>query len=63
MGKKERAGFDRAASKLPVLDPKEIYGIMPDSAVKPYDMHEIIKRIVDDSEFTPYKDDYGKTII
>ena len=36
---------------------------MPDSAVKPYDMHEIIKRIVDDSEFTPYKDDYGKTII
>jgi 3-methylcrotonyl-CoA carboxylase beta subunit len=43
--------------------PKEIYGILPEDPLKPYDMYEIIARIVDDSEIDEYKAGYGKTII
>ncbi len=59
----ERAGFDRTAPKLPKEDPKELYGLMPVERVKPYDMLEIIKRLVDDSAFDEYKALYGKTLL
>ena len=36
---------------------------LPDNREKPYDMHEIIERIVDNSEFEEYKEEYGQTII
>jgi acetyl-CoA carboxylase carboxyltransferase component len=58
-----KAGFDRSKSTPPALDPKELYGIMPVERVKPYDMLEIIKRIVDNSEFDEYKALYGKSIV
>jgi 3-methylcrotonyl-CoA carboxylase beta subunit len=63
VGSPERAGFDRIKSQPPGKNPEEIYGIMPADRVKPYDMMEIIKRIVDDSEFDEYKALYGKTLI
>ena len=40
-----------------------MYGILPQSRADQYDMYEVIKRLVDDSEFEEYKADYGKTII
>jgi acetyl-CoA carboxylase carboxyltransferase component len=43
------------------LNEKEIYGIF--STNKPYDVKEVIKRLVDNSEFTEYKEDYGQTIV
>jgi 3-methylcrotonyl-CoA carboxylase beta subunit len=63
MGDGNKAGFNRIESKKPKLDPKEIYSIIPADRVKPYDMLEIIKRIVDDSEFDQYKELYGQSII
>jgi len=63
MGKKKTAGFDRIASKPPAKDPQELYGILPSDATRPYDMLDIISRIVDDSVFDEFKKDYGKTIL
>ncbi|MCC6515388.1 MAG: acyl-CoA carboxylase subunit beta [Chitinophagales bacterium] len=60
-GKFELAGFDRIKSKKPKAAEKDIYGIF--STTKPYDVREIIKRLVDDSEFVEYKEDYGQTIV
>ncbi len=60
-GKFENAGFDRIKSKKPKANEKEIYGIF--STTKPYNVKEVIKRIVDDSDFTEYKEDYGQTIV
>lgn len=57
------AGFDRIEPKLPRKDPREIYGLLPESREKPYDMLEIIYRLVDDSEFDEYKALYGQTLI
>lgn len=63
IGKKADAGFDRKTSVQPKLDPKEIYGILPADRAKPYDTKEIILRLVDNSEFDEYKEEYGKSIV
>ncbi|WEK33790.1 MAG: acyl-CoA carboxylase subunit beta [Candidatus Pseudobacter hemicellulosilyticus] len=63
LGHNPRAGFDRIAPAPPKKDPKDIYGIMPADLTRPYDMVDIIERMVDNSEFDQYKEDYGKTII
>ncbi len=63
LGKPEQAGFDRITPSPPKKDPKEIYGIMPEGNLKPYDMLEIIERIVDNSAFDQFKQDYGKSIL
>ncbi|GAB4298074.1 MAG: carboxyl transferase domain-containing protein [Ignavibacteriaceae bacterium] len=62
-GEKPKAGFNRTESKPPLYNPDEIYGLLPEDTIKPYDMYEIIARIVDDSEIDEYKAGYGKTII
>ncbi len=63
IGAAENAGFNRVKSEKPKEDPQDIYGILPKSRSDQYDMKEIIKRLVDGSEFEEYKADYGKTII
>jgi len=63
IGDFDKAGYSKVAAKKPISDPKELYGILPKSRADQYDMFEIIKRLVDDSEFEEYKADYGKTII
>ena len=63
IGDFEKAGFNREKPEKPALDEKEIYGILPKARNEQYDMYEIIKRIVDKSEFDEYKGDYGKTLI
>ncbi len=62
LGEKPKAGFDRTEPKPPIKNPEELYGIFPMDG-KPYDVLEIIERIVDDSEFEQFKEDYGKTIV
>ncbi len=63
IGDFDKAGYNRAESHKPALDEKEIYGILPKSRAEQYDMYEIIKRLVDNSEFDEYKPGYGQTII
>ena len=63
IGDFDKAGFNREKSKKPAFDEKEIYGILPKARNEQYDMNEIIKRLVDNSEFDTYKDGYGQTII
>ncbi len=63
LGAKEKAGFDRIAAEPPKKNPSEIYGIVSVDNSKPYDVVEVIERIVDNSEFDQFKQDYGKTIV
>lgn len=63
IGSFEKAGFNREKPAAPAKDEKEIYGILPNDRVKPYDTKDIIDRLVDNSEFDEYKALYGKSII
>jgi len=63
IGTSEKAGFNRIEPKEPNEKPEEIYGILPADRVKPYDTLDVIKRLVDDSDFDEYKSLYGKTIL
>lgn len=62
-GSTEKAGFDRIESAPPKEKPENIFGIMPVSRAEQYDTYEIIKCLVDNSEYDEYKADYGKSII
>src|SRR5208337_3190583 len=56
----------RIALRKPVpprYDPQELYGVVPASLRKPYDVHEVIARLVDDSEFDEFKRLYGPTVV
>jgi acetyl-CoA carboxylase carboxyltransferase component len=63
MGAAEKAGFNRTKAVKPKENPEDIFGILPYSRAEQYDTYEIIKRLVDNSEFEEYKAGYGKTII
>ncbi|MXN89781.1 acyl-CoA carboxylase subunit beta [Flavobacterium sp. Sd200] len=63
IGDYTKAGFSRVAAHKPELAQEEIYGILPNLRNEQYDMMEIIKRLVDSSEFEEYKAGYGQTII
>lgn len=63
MGEQPRAGFDRATPAAPKKDEKEIYGLVSVENTKAYDVVEVIERLVDNSEFDQFKQDYGKTIV
>jgi acetyl-CoA carboxylase carboxyltransferase component len=62
-GENQKTGFDRIKSKPPKHKPEEVYLILPEDTLKPYDMYEVIARIVDDSTIDEYKAGFGKTII
>lgn len=62
-GHNEKAGFDRVESVKPLENEEDIYGIIPEDPAKQYDMLEVIKRLVDNSEIEQYKEEYGKSII
>ena len=63
IGDFDKAGFNRIKTQKPALKEEDIYGIIPKSRSDQYDMLEIIKRLVDNSEMDMYKPDYGKSII
>ncbi|MGD9834313.1 MAG: carboxyl transferase domain-containing protein [Piscinibacter sp.] len=52
-----------APPRPPLFDPSELHGIIPADPRKPYDVHEIIARIVDGSEFDEFKARYGTTLV
>lgn len=63
LGTPVKAGFNRIAPAPPKKEIDGIYSIMPEGNLKPYDMLEIIERIVDDSILEQFKADYGKSIL
>lgn len=63
LGSADKAGFDRVESAPPKENPANIFGIMPASRTEQYDTYDIIKCLVDNSEYEEYKPDYGKSII
>lgn len=63
IGDYEKAGFSRETPAPPKKDEKEILGIMPETRDKQYDVHEILERLLDNSEFEEYKEKFGQTII
>jgi acetyl-CoA carboxylase carboxyltransferase component len=63
LGDFEKAGFNRIKSSEPKLKPEEIFGIISSDNSKQYDMHEVILRLLDNSEFDEYKESYGQSIV
>ncbi|MNK43062.1 putative propionyl-CoA carboxylase beta chain 5 [compost metagenome] len=63
LGAPENAGFDRIAPVKPKEKEEELYGILPENRDKPYEIMDIINRLVDGSEFEEYKKGYGQSIV
>ena len=63
IGDYDKAGFNREKPQKPALTEEDIFGLLPKSRADQYDMIEIVKRLVDNSEVDMYKEDYGKSII
>jgi 3-methylcrotonyl-CoA carboxylase beta subunit len=59
----KQVSLDVRDVKQPLYDASEIYGIIPSDARKPYDVREVIARIVDGSEFDEFKELYGTTLV
>jgi 3-methylcrotonyl-CoA carboxylase beta subunit len=62
-GYRRQSPWDRKKPEDPALAAEEIYGIYDSSPGRPYDMKEIVARIVDGSRFDEYKPEYGKTVL
>jgi 3-methylcrotonyl-CoA carboxylase beta subunit len=62
-GYRRQSPWDRKKPVMPALAAEEIYGIYESSAARPYDVKEIIARLVDASKFDEYKPEYGKTLV
>lgn len=63
LGVRDSAGFNRVESVPPAFPAEELLGIMPESGSQPYDMQDILARIIDEGSWTPYKEGYGKTLL
>ncbi|RZM26291.1 MAG: acyl-CoA carboxylase subunit beta [Pedobacter sp.] len=63
LGAPQVAGFDRIAPAMPKLNQEELYGMLPENREKPYEILDIIHRLVDDSDFEEYKKLYGQSIV
>jgi 3-methylcrotonyl-CoA carboxylase beta subunit len=63
LGRRATAGFDRREAQPPKFESKDLFGILPLDRMKPYDMYQVLARILDGSELDEYKGEYGKTII
>lgn len=63
IGAPANAGFDRKEPAAPKEKIENLYGLFPVDRTKPYEVRDIIKSMVDNSEFDEYKSDYGQTIV
>jgi 3-methylcrotonyl-CoA carboxylase beta subunit len=63
LGAPKQAGYNRVLPVMPAKNPQELYAMFPAGNAKPYNMLEIIERIVDNSEFEQFKEHYGKTML
>jgi 3-methylcrotonyl-CoA carboxylase beta subunit len=63
LGPTHKPDIDLKEPRPPKYDAEELYGIIPDDVRAPYDVHEVIARIVDGSEFHEFKALYGSTLV
>ncbi len=63
MGYRRQSPYDRKKPEAPRFAAEELYGIYEANPARPYDMKEIIARVVDGSRFDEYKAEYGQTVI
>jgi acetyl-CoA carboxylase carboxyltransferase component len=59
----KKADIGMQSPKPPLYDPQEIYGIVPKRLSTPYDVREVVARMVDGSEFLEFKQQYGPTLV
>ncbi|MEW5873872.1 MAG: carboxyl transferase domain-containing protein [Candidatus Zixiibacteriota bacterium] len=59
----KEVGLDIAAPEDPAYAPEELYGVLPTDTKHPYDVHEVIARLVDGSRFHEFKSNYGPTLV
>ncbi|MBB4930720.1 3-methylcrotonyl-CoA carboxylase beta subunit [Lipingzhangella halophila] len=62
-GPRAEPAWEQRPARPPELDPAEIYGVIPTDTRMPYDVREVIGRVVDASEFTEFKAEYGTTLV
>ncbi|MEM1093370.1 MAG: acyl-CoA carboxylase subunit beta [Bacteroidota bacterium] len=63
LGPSERAGFTRATPVAPAFPADDLLDLFPQSGQQPYDMHEVLARLIDAGSWTPYKAEYGQTLL
>jgi 3-methylcrotonyl-CoA carboxylase beta subunit len=63
LGTRKTDLFNRTDARPPRYSADEICGILPSDRMKPYDMYQVLARIVDNSELDEYKEGYGRSII
>ena len=63
LNRKKEIGLDLRNPVPPLHDPRELYGIVPTDLRQPYDVREVIARIVDGSELDEFKANYGTTLV
>jgi len=63
LGHQKVAEIELQEPRPPKYDPEELYAIVPEDVRQPYDVHEVIARIVDGSAFHEFKTDYGSTLV
>ena len=63
IGAPEIAGFNRIKSALPKRKLEDVYGILPDTREKPYDMHQLLACLIDEDSLDEYKAGYGQSIV
>ena len=63
LNRSKSAPGDRTAPREPLYDARELYGVIPADTRKPYDVREVIARLVDASELDEFKQNYGTTLI
>jgi 3-methylcrotonyl-CoA carboxylase beta subunit len=63
LGKRQRAEIETVESREPLYDAKELYSIIPTDTRKPFDIREVIARLVDGSDFDEFKARYGTTLV
>lgn len=63
LGPPDAPAWETRPPRPPALDPEELYGVVPADTRTPYDVREVIGRVVDGSEFTEFKAEYGTTLV
>ncbi|HEV7648789.1 MAG TPA: carboxyl transferase domain-containing protein [Actinophytocola sp.] len=63
LGPRHPRPWDTVAAEEPAVDPAELYGVVPTDSRTPYDVREVIARVVDGSRFREFKKEYGSTLV
>ncbi|WP_067964269.1 carboxyl transferase domain-containing protein [Nocardiopsis trehalosi] len=63
LGPRPEPAWERRPSRPPAHDPAELHGVVPPDTRTPYDVREVIARVVDAGEFTEFKAEYGTTLV